>query len=357
MPKIDHPHDVIFFPTFGRFNESSDSWSVSISGAVVRPGQPNLPKRIMLRLLRRMMCAPAEAFESEIFQQRIQTFAAAALRGKRIEVQLGGRTHLVSRRSQRNGLFSGEIELSREDVLDLQQSGDLTGQWLTYKLVASQGAAVGNAPEAEFVGRAQLVGPTGVSVISDIDDTIKHSSVGDRRELLNNTFLREFQPIFGMSQLYQHWVEQGATMHYVSSSPWQLYHPLSTFCGDELFPSGTFHLRFFRLRDQLTKRIFHARRRGKGKVIHQIVREFPQRRFVLVGDSGEIDPEIYSGVTALYPDRIAAIYIRELPDRPLTFQRLAKMRRRMGDTPLQVFQCSSELPKSLEEAAVLQAVL
>ena len=50
-----------------------------------------------------------------------------------------------------------------------------------------------------------LVPPAGLSIISDIDDTIKESNVIHKRELMLNTFLREFVPVEGMSALYQRW--------------------------------------------------------------------------------------------------------------------------------------------------------
>ena len=43
-----------------------------------------------------------------------------------------------------------------------------------------------------------FVPPKGVSVISDIDDTIKVTEVLDRRRMLYNTFLREFKDVTGM---------------------------------------------------------------------------------------------------------------------------------------------------------------
>ncbi len=62
----------------------------------------------------------------------------------------------------------------------------------------------------------------GISVISDIDDTIKISQVLSKRRLLKHTFYSYFKPVDGMSELYQKWYEQNCQFHYVSASPWQL---------------------------------------------------------------------------------------------------------------------------------------
>ena len=90
-----------------------------------------------------------------------------------------------------------------------------------------------------FTGRVQLVEPQGRSVISDIDDTIKITGVGDPQAMLANTFLRPLRPVPGMATLYRQWADRGAVFHYVSASPWQLYAPLADFLAAEQFPAGT----------------------------------------------------------------------------------------------------------------------
>jgi hypothetical protein len=64
----------------------------------------------------------------------------------------------------------------------------------------------------------------------------------------------------------------------------------------------------------MLRRLLRIRRRGKATVIRAIVNLFPQRRFVLIGDSGEKDPEIYGDVARRFPDRVSAIFIREMPE-------------------------------------------
>ena len=68
---------------------------------------------------------------------------------------------------------------------------------------------------------AQLLEPEGVSIISDVDDTIKHSNVPDRRDLFRNTFVREFVPVPGMPELYQACAARGAAFR--DLDPWTVY--------------------------------------------------------------------------------------------------------------------------------------
>ena len=152
----------------------------------------------------------------------------------------------------------------------------------------------------------------GISVVSDIDDTIKQSSVRDRRELLLNTFARPFAAAPGMAARYRELARDPATrFHYVSSSPIQLYPPLAAFLRDADFPDGSMHLReTTSLRRLIGKQA--DSRLHKRAAIQALLRDFPQRRFVLIGDSGEHDPEIYAALAREHPQQVIAIGIRDV---------------------------------------------
>jgi phosphatidate phosphatase APP1 len=160
---------------------------------------------------------------------------------------------------------------------------------------------------------------------------------------LVNTFLNEYRSVEGMAELYRFWAEQGADFHYVSSSPWQLFQPLYQLCQTAGFPPGSFHLRSFRLRDHMLRRLLRIRRRGKTAVIATIVELFPQRRFVLVGDSGEKDPEIYGDIARCFPDRVSSILIRDLPPRRLDAARVKRAFRDIPDDKYFVFTQPDEI--------------
>ena len=345
MSKIAENESVVLFPGFGHFVEGEREWRLPVHGVLSSPGQPNLQQRIVLKLLRRLMKADRQAFESEIFQSRIRGFVAATEKGKQIDVRIGRRVHTLQKRTGRNGHFSGVVRISDYEMRELADERHLVGDCLHLHVALPQG------DQRRFAGRMQLLGPTGISVISDIDDTIKHSGVVHRRALLVNTFLREFEPVAGMARLYAKWAEQGAALHYVSSSPWQLYDPLAALCEGEGFPTGTFHLTAFRLRDQLLRKVFLLRRRAKLAVIKQIVQTFPERKFVLVGDSGERDPELYGAVARKYPRQTAVILIRDLPERPVHYRRATKAFRRLPAEMWRLFRHAEELPALLPAAA------
>lgn len=341
LTNVTSKDTVVVFPGFGCLVDGGQTWRITIDGAVYEPGIVSLRQKLLLRLLKRVMKADPTDFESEIFRRRIHAFAAATEKGKRIAVRVGDQIHHLQKASKRNGHFVGTLRLSVDEVERLDAEGHVVDGCLYFDVVTQ------DEDERRFVGRAHLLPRTGISVISDIDDTIKHTEITSRRELLANTFLREFRSIPGMSDVYRQWAAQGGMFHYVSSSPWQLYESLAQLFAADGFPYGTFHLRTFRLRDHMLRRVFIIRRRGKGAVIRSIIESFPTRRFVLVGDSGERDAEIYSKIVTHFPQQIASVMIRELPLRPLSPERRRKLFRNLPDAQLHVFRDPQELPQTL----------
>jgi phosphatidate phosphatase APP1 len=203
----------------------------------------------------------------------------------------------------------------------------------------------------------QLIPRRGISVISDIDDTIKESSIRDRRELLVNTFLRDFRAVPGMSAAYRAWQSLGVPVHYVSSSPWQLLPWIDEMLHVQQFPPGSLHLRNFRLRTHMLQKLIRFRRSGKGAAIRMLMSKFPERRFIFVGDSGEKDLEIYRKLAGKFPDQVLAIFIRNLAEHPLEQERLERSRAGLGNIQIGCFESAEELqalvaPLLVGEAAV-----
>jgi phosphatidate phosphatase APP1 len=193
----------------------------------------------------------------------------------------------------------------------------------------------------------ELLEPTGVSVISDIDDTIKVSTVGNRRELLRNTFCRPMAPVPGMAELYKAWQKFGARFHYVSASPWQLYEPLSAFIRSNGFPAGTFHLKQVGVTDGSLRRLLDSPEGYKVPVIEEIMARFPLRQFILVGDSGEKDPEIYGELARKHPKQVARIIIRMTDGAPMSEERLRSAFAGVARERWQIFVSPAEVVREL----------
>ena len=196
--------------------------------------------------------------------------------------------------------------------------------------------------ERSFTGALQLIAPRGVSVISDIDDTIKDSQVTDLKKLLRNTFLEPFQPVAGMADVYRRWQGDGVVFHYVSASPWQLYEPLSEFCRAEQFARGTFHLKPFRLKDSTALDLVKSQTGYKLGQIAPLLESFPGRRFVLIGDSGEQDPEIYGTLARKFPGHVQGVYIRNVTGESADAKRYEEAFRDVPAERWQVFDRADE---------------
>jgi phosphatidate phosphatase APP1 len=95
----------------------------------------------------------------------------------------------------------------------------------------------------------------------------------------------------GMSRVYRSLWTKGASLHYVSASPWQIFPVLVGFFRSFQFPPGSAHLRIVALMDrQALKEKSSVKKRVS---IRQLLETFPKRKFIMVGDSGEDDMMTY----------------------------------------------------------------
>ena len=162
----------------------------------------------------------------------------------------------------------------------------------------------------------RITEPQGISLISDIDDTIKHSAIGSgAKEIFRNTFIRDLSDltIEGVKEWYNKLFDMDVKMHYVSNAPWQLYPLLVAFFSNAGLPPGSFHLKQY---SGMLQGIFEPVAERKKGTLDRIMRDFPERRFILVGDSGEADLELYTDVVLSNPGRVLGIFIRDVTTAP-----------------------------------------
>ncbi len=312
MSPIKTDERVIFFPTAARISDDRGSWIVRIHGWIFEPEENDLLRQAMLGELHEVLDRWEEPPATKIFDQRLRPFLVDNERGKSIGILIAGQ-QLTLPPSTPDGHFIGTIVLPADAV-----EKHRTENRLGFRARTSPG------DDREFRGLAHLVPPQGVTVISDIDDTIKISNVLDKRALIQNTFFREFRAVDGMAAAFQRWAEAGADFHFVSTSPWQLYEPLSEFTQATGFPDACFHLKRFRLKDSSIRALFEDPLHYKVTTIEPLLQDFPTRKFLLVGDSGEKDPEAYATLARRHPDQITRIYIRDVTFQPADAPRYRK---------------------------------
>jgi phosphatidate phosphatase APP1 len=144
-------------------------------------------------------------------------------------------------------------------------------------------------------------------VISDIDDTILQTGVQRVGHMVVQTLTGSAltrTPFPGAPELYRDLSADRNPFFYVSSSPWNLHGFLVAFLRHRGFPVGP-----VLLRDLLGTA---AGREEKDDRIREVLEAHPQLPFLLIGDSGEKDPQIYADVVRRHPGRILAVYIREV---------------------------------------------
>ena len=243
---------------------------------------------------------------------------------------------------------------------DLQALTDSEG-WLPYRISYKTEAL--NRPvlrENNFSGAMLIPSDTATyGVISDIDDTILHTGVTSymKWQVIANTLFKRAEsriPLHGAAELY-HILHRGKDMasanpiFYVSHSPWNLYRYLEFFLSRNHFPKGPIILRSMA---SVLGRIQKGGPPQKLLAIENILRTYPDLPFILIGDSGEKDADIYLQVARKYPGRITAIFLRSVRHSG----RMRRVRKLIGtetQTPVQLVDHSEEVLHYAQELGIL----
>jgi|SRR5690554_1333693 len=212
-------------------------------------------------------------------------------------------------------------------VKDLMPLTDKEG-WLHYSISFAEEFRGRKIQESNnFLGEVLIPSEEAkFGIISDIDDTIIHTGLTSRLKwrVVKNTIFKSAEkriPFEGAAGFYTklHHGKSGNNSNpifYVSHSPWNLYSYLELFLKVNDFPKGPILLRDFA--NPFTK-IFQPSVKGekpeKQKEILNILKTYPQLPFILIGDSGEHDPDIYIELAEAHPERISAIYMRSVNHR------------------------------------------
>ncbi|WP_437230539.1 phosphatidate phosphatase App1 family protein [Planctomicrobium sp. SH661] len=304
-PRAVQPREmVLFYRGCAHYSPAGHCWHLQIRGSIFSSSNGRFRKRALLHLFKRVV-KPEKAVETrQRFLDRAHLFLQDTRKGKSVPIAIAERAFVLPE-TLPNGHFETTITVQAKELESTIQQ-DVHGRRFVQFCA--------HLPEDDqrlFAGEIELISPDGISVISDVDDTIKVTNVGNRKELLANTFTREFRSVQGMSNLYQQWAARGISFHYVSASPWPLYSPLVDWLDQDGFPVGTMHLRHMRLRDLPTDRKKETSFRTKLASIQTLLRQYPQRRFILCGDSGERDAELYGEVTRDFGPQISFVAIRD----------------------------------------------
>jgi phosphatidate phosphatase APP1 len=264
------------------------------------PARAHLRARVVLRRTNRV--------SRRVLSTSLGRYLAVEVRGEAVTVEVAGRSVEVV--SAREGYVETDLDLP-----------GLAPGWHDVRWTVAR---------TSTAGRLLVVDPqASLGLVSDIDDTVIHTGLTRAYEAVRNTLLvpdEDRLPIPGAAELYRALVAGDAgraPVFYVSTGAWNLHEPMEQFLARNGFPAGPLVM------TDWGPGVGWLFREGsvafKSRVVIDLVDEHPHLRWVLVGDSGQHDPEAYASVVRARPGRVAAVYIREVLPESVT--RAAHVRR------------------------------
>lgn len=242
-------------------------------------------------------------------------FNSREIWGAEVEVKLGTKNYFLQ--TDREGYYELEVATPKDFL-------EPVSVWLSpvIKLIRTPWAQV----DREFAGEALFPLQPQFGIISDIDDTIIRTGVTSRlmwraiyRTILKNAgsrvIFKEASAFFRAMSGYEPGGEFFNPVFYVSNSPWNLYDLINDFLAFNHLPKGPLLLRDLSVPAEPRSDEYRGH---KYENIARIFRIYPQLNFVLIGDSGERDTDIYLEITQNFPGRVKAIYIRDVQHRSRT---------------------------------------
>ncbi len=200
-----------------------------------------------------------------------------------------------------------EVLADRGGVVDTRIPVALAPGWHQATL-QTQGSEAVEAP-------IWIVGPdVDFGIISDVDDTVMVTALPRPLVAFWNTFVLDEHariPTPGMAVLYERLVRAhpGSPVIYLSTGAWNVAPTLTRFLSRNLYPAGPLLLTDW---GPTHDRWFRSGREHKEENLRRLADEFPHVRWLLIGDDGQHDEELYARFAAEHPDRVAAVAIRRL---------------------------------------------
>jgi phosphatidate phosphatase APP1 len=326
---------VVLFPAYASRAPDGRTWKLELGGWIFEPETGDVLRNKAVGKLKVSLGLMEGSAAARVFEERVRPFFADNERGKTLSVELAGRVFALPA-SDEDGQLVGSLELD-----DALARAHADGGTLTARVLLRPG------DDRAFTTTVRLVEPEGLTIVSDIDDTVKVTEVRDTAAVARRTFTMPFEPVPGMAPKYRAWLGSDGHLHFVSSSPWQLYPALGELTHAAGFPvDATFSLKRIRPRDVLDSldTLLADPTTTKPDAIRAILDRFPKRRFVLVGDSGEKDPEVYAPFLRDHPDRIVRVYVRDVTGEPRTAPRYVEVFKGLPADKWVIFGDASQLP-------------
>lgn len=351
--EVNEDERAYVFPSYG-YRNPEGNWNVRIHGWIFEPDKDSYVRNKLLRILLKAIEFQRDELkpdEKKRFMKRAREILSDDESDEQLMIEFGpknrGKTVELSP-SNENGHIHDEITISSDQLrkwLDLRAGESPGGRELPYRIRNTEHQ---KSDKNLIYGSLKLISPDGLSLISDIDDTVKKTGVHTPLKALENTFFKKFRALEGMPQLYRDLIENDVRLHYLSASPWKLFRPLFFMMQNTPLPAGPFHLkhRDIRIRDNILD-LYASHGEFKESILKRIFNDFPKRTFLLVGDSTQSDPAIYGTMARKHPDRVRGILIHNVTDTSRNSRKLQKAFRNVPDSLWSLYQNTRELRTEL----------
>jgi phosphatidate phosphatase APP1 len=199
------------------------------------------------------------------------------------------------------------VTANRGGVVDARVEIDLAPGWQTLTLRTDDTEPV-TAPV--FIVDSE----TRFGILSDVDDTVMVTALPRPFLAAWNTFVLDEHartPVAGMAVLYERLTRchPGAPVLYLSTGAWNVAPTLTRFMARNLYPRGPLLLTDW---GPTHDRWFRSGREHKRINLTRLAEEFPNLRWLLIGDDGQHDEELYGEFAAAHPENVEAVAIRQL---------------------------------------------
>ncbi|GAA1131188.1 App1 family protein [Arthrobacter flavus] len=222
-----------------------------------------------------------------------RNFTSAPVRYAKVTVEIDGETH--------------EVTADRGGIVDARIDAQLAPGWHTIKLRSADDILVESPVRVIESG-------TTFGVVSDIDDTVMVTALPRPFLAAWNTFVldehaRAATP--GMAVLLERITQEtpGAPVLYLSTGAWNVAPALTRFLSRNLYPAGPKLLTDW---GPTRDRWFRSGPEHKRSSLKRLAAEFPEIKWLLIGDNGQHDEEIYADFAENYPQNVRAVAIRQL---------------------------------------------
>jgi len=292
--------------------------------------------RILCRVVLGRADAPAKQRAEKVRGWR--SFFSIPVDDVEVIATIAGKEHRLP--GERGGVIDARVEVSLEPG------------WHKISLATGD--------EEPVAAQVFIVDPTiDFGIISDVDDTVMVTALPRPFLAAWNTFVLDEHarsPVPGIAVLYERLTRSnpGSPVIYLSTGAWNVAPTLSRFLARNLYPKGALLLTDW---GPTHDRWFRSGREHKELSLERIAQEFPAMKWLLVGDDGQHDEEIYGTFAQRHPQNVAAIAIRQLSTSEAVFaggRSTAAERAKVSSIPWFYAPDGARLASQLTEAGILK---